>query len=79
MKKAVAISTIDNPFNPFTDFDSWYRFDMDKGYNSSALLARFALTSDSLTDNENQEALEEALDRIIKADPLGLFIKVYEP
>ena len=33
---AFAITTVDNPFDPFDNFDSWYRFDMDKGYNSYA-------------------------------------------
>ena len=26
------ITTKDNPFNYFTDFDNWYAFDEQKGY-----------------------------------------------
>ena len=73
---AVAITTIDNPFDPFDDFDSWYRFDMDKGYNSCALLARLALTSDAFTDNDNDEEIERAIDEIIKYDVLNIYKKV---
>ena len=73
---AVAITTIDNPFDPFDDFDSWYRFDMDKGYNSCALLARLALTSDAFADKENDEEIERAMDEIIKYDVLNIYKKV---
>lgn len=71
-----AITTTDNPYDPIDDFDSWYRFDMDKGYNSCALLDRFALTSDQLTDEENQREIERAIDEIIKYDVLNIYKKV---
>ena len=57
--KIFAITTVDNPFNPFTQFDSWYRFDEDKGYHSCAYLARIARTSDSLSSAENQKEIEK--------------------
>lgn len=75
MKKAM-LSTIDNPFNPFDNFDSWFMYDMDKGYNSCAYLARIGKFSDQLTDQENDEEQERAIDEIIKYDPLGIYIKV---
>lgn len=28
--KDYLLTTIDNPFNPFTDWDSWYNFDQQK-------------------------------------------------
>lgn len=73
---AFAITTVDNPFDPFDDFDLWYRFDMDKGYNSCALLDRIALTSDQFTDNENCNEIERAIDEIIKFDVLNIYKKV---
>lgn len=73
---AVAITTVDNPYDPFDDFDSWYRFDMDKGYNSCALLARLALTSDAFTDKENDAEIERAIDEIVKYDVLNIYKKV---
>ena len=73
---AFAITTVDNPFDPFDDFDSWYRFDMDKGYNSCALLARLALTSDAFTDKENDAESERAIDEIVQYDVLNIYKKV---
>ena len=73
------LSTIDNPFNPFENFDSWFLFDVEKGYNSSAYLARIARTSEQLSDSENESEIERAIDEIIKYDFMNLYIKVTEP
>lgn len=32
METKVAITTFDNPFNPFTQFEQWFLFDIEKGY-----------------------------------------------
>ena len=64
--KQVAITTKDNPFNPTTEFDQWYAFDMDKGYSTCCYLARIARTSDQFTDYENTLEIESAIDEIIK-------------
>ena len=74
--KQVMLTTIDNTFDPFDDFDNWYNFDMDKGYNSCAYLARIAYTSDALSDAENNQELERAIDEIITYDFLNIYKKV---
>ena len=73
------LSTIDNPFNPFEDFDSWFLFDVEKGYNSCAYLARIARTSNEFTEEEEAEEIERAIDEIIRYDFMNLYIKVTEP
>ena len=40
MLKEVTATTIDNPFNPFNDFDSWFMFDIEKGYYTVKLLLK---------------------------------------
>lgn len=71
-----ALTTFDNPYDPFTQFDSWNRFDLDKGYCSCAYLARIAKISDQLTDKENNEEIERAIDEIIKYDFRNIYKKV---
>lgn len=71
-----ALTTTDNPYDPFTQFDAWYRFDEDKGYHSCAYLARIARTSDQLSPTENDQVIERAIDDIIKYSPLKIYKKV---
>lgn len=70
------LTTIDNPFDPFDQFDSWYQFDCDKGYNSCSYLARIARTSDQLSDSENEDEVERAIDEIILYDFMNVYKKV---
>lgn len=71
-----ALTTVDNPFDPFDQFDEWFMFDMDKGYNCCAYLARIALTSDELSEEENEDEVERAIDEIIKYDFTNVYRKV---
>lgn len=75
---ACMLTTIDNPFDPFDQFDSWYQFDLDKGYDSCSYLARIARTSDQLSDVENEKEVERAIDEIIKYDFMNIYVKVRE-
>lgn len=71
-----ALTTKDNPFDPFTQFNEWYNFDIDKGYNSCGYLDRIANTSDQLSDEENACEIERAIDEIIKYDFMNNYKKV---
>ena len=71
-----ALTTIDNPYDPFDQFDDWYRYDRDKGYNSCSYLDRIAKTSDSLSDSENNKEIERAIDEIIKYDFMNVYKKI---
>jgi hypothetical protein len=70
------LTTFDNPFDPVTQYDSWYMFDVDKGYNSCAYLARIAHTSDQFTDEENEMEIERAIDEIIQYDFMNKYKKI---
>lgn len=76
MSSACALTTVDNPFDPFEEFVSWFLFDVEKGYNSCDYLGRIARTSDSLSDEENNREVERAIDEIIKYDFMNIYKKV---
>ena len=70
------LSTIDNPFNPCEDYSSWLMFDKEKGYDSAERLMRIAKLTDDMTQKEENEEIERAIDEIIKYDFLNLYVKV---
>lgn len=78
MANKCALTTIDNPFNPFEQFVPWFLFDEEKGYHSCAYLGRIARTSDQLTEDENDLEVERAIDEIIKYDFMNIYKKVVE-
>ena len=73
MKERVHITTIDNPFNPFEDFASWYDFDMEKGYCSCQRVARLANITDDMRDIEEEAEVERATKRLFEIEPLDIF------
>ena len=73
----VALTTVDNPYDPFTQFRKWFLFDVEKGYNSCAYLGRIARTSEEFTDEENNLEIERAIDEIIRYDFMNVYRKVY--
>lgn len=76
MENEFMLTTIDNPFDPFEQFTSWFLFDVEKGYNSSSRLARIAKLSDEMTEKEVNEEIERAIDEIIQYDFMNIYKKV---
>ena len=71
-----AITTNDNPFDPFDQFTSWFLFDVEKGYNTCSYLARIARIKEDMTEQEVNSEIERAIDEIIYYNPLGIYKKV---
>lgn len=76
MARQCALTTFDNPYDPFDEFDSWFLYDCEKGYNSSAYLGRIARTSGELSEEENNEEIERAIDEIVRLDFQNIYRKV---
>lgn len=70
------LTTIDNPFDPFTQFDDWFVYDVGQGYNSCGLLARVSNTTPDLTEDEYNQEVERAIDEIVRNDFRDIYIKV---
>jgi hypothetical protein len=70
------LTTTDNPFNPFTQFDDWYAYDTNQGYYTLSYLARIVKTSDELSEADEDIAIESAIDEIVALNILGIYKKV---
>lgn len=64
------LTTYDNPFSPFTQFEMWLKFDMIIGYNTCGELARRSFISSIYGDEANEEEIDRAMDEMIKEEPL---------
>ena len=67
------LTTIDNPFNPFIDFDRWYGFDVTQGHYTSEYIA---VDSALLSDEERSEEYNRAIQWILDNDVLGLYVRI---
>lgn len=76
MKRRIHITTIDNPFDPFEDFENWFLFDCEKGYYTCSRLARLANIEENMTEEQEDQEIERATDRLIQLDPLDIYKKV---
>lgn len=70
------LTTVDNPFNPFTDFDAWLEYDISMGYNSMSFLDRVAMVSNELSEADLALAIQNAIDEICRENVLGMWRKV---
>lgn len=76
MAKQSMLTTIDNPFDPFEQFEDWYSFDVHNHHRCCELVGQFAQTSNELSDFDNTKAIDVAIDAIIKEDVLNIYKKV---
>lgn len=72
----VMLTTLDNPYDPFEQFNLWFMFDVEKGYYTCSKIARIAQLTSDMTQKEENEEVERAIDEIIKYDFLDVYKKV---
>jgi len=65
------LTTTDNPYNPFTQWDEWYFYDLSEGYNTCERLAKLAVQTDQLPYSVNNQFAEEAMDELIEVGAIS--------
>lgn len=84
MEKEVRITSIDNPYDPFTQWDQWLLYDNLKGYHTCERLASVTVISEQLSDQETFDSVERGIEELMKfgcINKLGVTIeykKVYK-
>ena len=72
------LTTVDNPFNPFTRFEEWLAYDARMGYNTPSFLARILMDSYEISDPDHALSIDNAVDEIVSMNVNGLYRKVSE-
>lgn len=66
MSTQYALTTVDNPFDPFTEFDEWFEWDRAAGYDTPSYMARIVMYSSDLSESDQTEAVSDGIDEIIE-------------
>ena len=70
---SIWLTTKDNPFDFYEQFEDWYHFDESKGYCTCGLIARFVEDSEDLTRGEMNDLVRIAIDEILAIDSLKIY------
>ena len=72
------LTTYDNPYSPFDQFDLWQMYDNEMGYQTCERLGKIIQLEDDMSDQEKEEAMDRAIDAIIMHDPIGIYCRANE-
>ena len=74
--RAVALSTSDNPYNPLTQYDEWYKFDaVEHDYNTQCYLDRVCHTTTEFGEELYAQDIENAIDEAVNYDLISWLYK----
>lgn len=73
------LTTIDNPCNPFTEYEKWEKFDRDNKHFCNEVLARNTFVSEIFSEQQQEEEREIGIENVV-TNPLyaGIYIRVTE-
>jgi hypothetical protein len=71
------LTTMDNPWNPYTNYDEWFAFDRAQGYDTPGYLARIVNSSNDLSEADQEQAISDAIDEIVSLNVLGIYMKIF--
>ena len=75
---AYMITTIDNEWNPFTNFLEWFARDRQLGYNTCQWIDAYTKTSSELDDETIEADVDNGVSDFLSLNPFGMHYKVYE-
>lgn len=73
------LSTSDNPYNPWTEFDQWKTWDEQSEYYTLSYLARVCRSSHELSELDEALAVDIAIQEILDFNITGNYIRVAPP
>lgn len=70
------LTTVDNPYDPFTEWNEWLAWDTLHRHNTLGLLARVTVGSDALSDADQLIAVQQGIDEVCRENVSGIHRKV---
>ena len=68
-------TTVDNPFDPFTQWDRWYMYDEKCEYHTCGQLARLSRTTVDRSEMEDEQAIDQAIQKLMDLyEPLDIYV-----
>ncbi len=71
------LTTIDNPYDPFKQFEEWWKYDHTNGYCTCEYLDRVANVPSSLPEEMKEQLIDSAMNDIVRINS-GLYKIVYK-
>jgi hypothetical protein len=69
----IMLTTTDNPYSPFTEWDQWWQYDTSMGYDTANFLARVCKTSNDLSEADQDLAITNAILEIVRENVRGIY------
>ena len=73
---AKMLTTKDNPYDPFDQFDEWYGYDQDHKHFTCEYLARSVASSPLVSELEDIQTRNDTIDQICRLNATGLWVCV---
>ncbi len=79
MRTQYRITTIDNPYCPWTQFKQWYAYDLQQGYNTLGWLDVVTFCYEGMSDDDYEIEIEKGINELLRIDVYGKFLKIKKP
>lgn len=77
-EEVAMLTTIDNPYNPFTQPDEWTAYDRYLGHYTPEYLARVYIDAEGLSPADEEVEMNRAINEIVSLNFNGLYCRVTE-
>lgn len=76
MNEVTLVTTYDNPWDPFEEWDQWFNWDLTHGHNTCGRVASLCILGDALGEEWEAWDLERAKNDLVALFGGGLYRKV---
>lgn len=78
-KHEVLLTTVDNPINPFVDFDAWLSEDLRLGHDTCGLIARLYVDYPDMSEYEQVVEYARVIREVFRIDVLNEYTLATKP